>query len=67
MKKISMAQVRKLVQDAVQAGKTMIDILGTALLIEHVAGTEYRATLPDGGEIVRVDRHNPDYWHVATA
>lgn len=67
MKKIDMTYIRKLVQDAVQAGATIIDILGTALFIEHVAGTEYRATLPDGGEVVRVDRHNPDYWHVMTA
>lgn len=41
------------IKKAARDGETMLEIYGIVLYFEHVAGKEYRAILPDGGEIVR--------------
>lgn len=64
----TLAEVRRLVQEAVQAGHMLLEICeGVKLFVEHVAGTEYRAVTSDNIEVARVHKRIGDYWHVATA
>lgn len=64
----TLAEVRRMVYDAVQEGRMWLEICeGVKLFIEHVAGTEYRAVTEGNLEVARVHKHDQHVWHIATA
>lgn len=51
-----MARVKKAIKRAAMEGKDWLEVYGVTLLLEYVAGNEYRAVLENGGgEIVRYE------------
>jgi len=48
-------QVRHAILRAANKGKEQVNVVGIMISIQHVAGKEYRAVLPDGGEVIRFD------------
>lgn len=55
MGKAIFQQVKTAILRAARTGDTEICLLGITVSIQHVRGNEYRAVLPDGGEILRLD------------